>query len=89
MKPHYLLQLYSKYQQKKIVISDSVIRAVSDSNLTTTVPVETVAQAASTDRSIHSAYRELLRTRVQQSLRENPDFTPERFPNASNFFNVK
>lgn len=50
-------------------------------------PLEAVAQAAGTDLNIQSAYRDLLRTSVQATIQDNEDFTPDRFPNASNYFN--
>lgn len=46
-----------------------------------------MAQAAGTDLTVQAAYRDLLRTSVQATLENNEDFTPERFPNASNYFN--
>lgn len=71
------------------IFSDAVRRAVTASGLSSAVPIDTVVQAASTDVTLQSAYRDLLRSRIQAHLRDNPDFTPERFPNASNYFNVK
>lgn len=55
--------------------------------LNTEAPLETVAQAAGQDLTVQSAYRDLLRTTVQQAVQNNEDFTPDRFPNASNYFN--
>lgn len=71
------------------VISDGVRRAVTSTGLAGAVPLDVVAQAASTDLTLQSAYRDLLRSSVQSGLRDNPDFTAERFPNAANYFNVK
>ncbi|GJQ76871.1 hypothetical protein Trydic_g15077 [Trypoxylus dichotomus] len=68
------------------VIQDSVRRAVTASGLTAVAPLETVSQAAAADINIQSAYRELLRSSVQSTLQDNEDFTPERYPNASNYF---
>lgn len=69
------------------VITESVRQAVSATGLTTVAPLETVAAAAGADLSIQSAYRNLLRSSVQSGLTNNEDFTPERFPNANNYFN--
>lgn len=66
---------------------ESVRRAVTATGLSSVSPLDTVAQAAGTDLNIQSAYRDLLRTSVQTNLEGNEDFTPERFPNASNYFN--
>lgn len=55
--------------------------------LSSVTPLETVTQAAGSDLNIQSAYRDLLRTSVQANLEGNEDFTAERFPNASNYFN--
>ncbi|KAI4471692.1 large proline-rich protein bag6 [Holotrichia oblita] len=69
------------------VIQESVRRAVTTTGLATVAPLETVSQAAAADISIQSAYRDLLRSSVQSTLQDNEDFTPERYPNASNYFN--
>ncbi|KAK4877337.1 hypothetical protein RN001_009843 [Aquatica leii] len=69
------------------VITDSVRRAVTATGLTGVAPLETVAAAAGADLNIQSAYRNLLRSSVQSGLSNNEDFTPERFPNANNYFN--
>ncbi|XP_060519492.1 large proline-rich protein bag6 isoform X2 [Cylas formicarius] len=69
------------------VITESVRQAVTTTGLTTVAPLETVAVAAGTSTDIQNAYRTLLRNSVQANLRDNEDFTPERFPNASNYFN--
>lgn len=69
------------------MVSESVRRAVTATGLAAVAPLETVAQAAGTDLNVQSAYRDLLRSRVQNTLQDNEDFTPERFPNASNYFN--
>uniref|UniRef100_A0A1Y1L7K7 Large proline-rich protein BAG6 n=1 Tax=Photinus pyralis TaxID=7054 RepID=A0A1Y1L7K7_PHOPY len=69
------------------VITESVRQAVSASGLSSVAPIETVAAAAGADLSIQTAYRNLLRSSVQSGLTNNEDFTPERFPNANNYFN--
>lgn len=69
------------------MLTESVRQAVTATGLTTVAPLETVAQAAGASAEIQAAYRSLLRTNVQASLRDNEDFTPERFPNAANYFN--
>ncbi|KAF2889472.1 hypothetical protein ILUMI_16701 [Ignelater luminosus] len=69
------------------VITESVRRAVTATGLTNVAPLDVVSQAAGADINIQSAYRDLLRSSVQSGLRDNEDFTPERFPNASNYFN--
>ncbi|KAG5900468.1 hypothetical protein JTB14_010882 [Gonioctena quinquepunctata] len=69
------------------VITDSMRQAISATGLTSVAPLETVSQAAGASLEIQTAYRNLLRTTVQASLRDNEDFLPERFPNASNYFN--
>lgn len=70
-----------------IFVTESVRQAVTATGLTTAAPLETVAQAAGASAEIQAAYRSLLRTNVQASLRDNEDFTPERFPNAASYFN--
>ncbi|XP_044762734.1 large proline-rich protein BAG6 isoform X2 [Coccinella septempunctata] len=68
------------------VIAESVRKAVNNTGLAAVAPLETVSRHAGTSVEIQNAYRALLRTSVQQGLRDNPDFTPERFPNAANYF---
>ncbi|CAH1179566.1 unnamed protein product [Phaedon cochleariae] len=69
------------------VITDGVRQAVSTTGLTSVSPLETVAQAAGNSPEIQTAYRNLLRSTVQASLRENEEFLPERYPNIQNYFN--
>ncbi|XP_025837010.1 large proline-rich protein bag6-like [Agrilus planipennis] len=69
------------------VISESVRRAVTATGLASVAPLEVVAQGAGSDINIQSAYRELLRSNVRAGIRDNSDFTPERFPNATSYFN--
>jgi hypothetical protein len=68
------------------VIAESVRRAVTASGLASVAPLEVVSQGAGDSADIQTAYRNLLRTTVQTALRDNEDFTPERFPNASTYF---
>jgi hypothetical protein len=66
--------------------AESVRRAVTASGLASVAPLEVVSQGAGDSADIQTAYRNLLRTTVQTALRDNEDFTPERFPNASTYF---
>lgn len=65
---------------------ESVRRAVTATGLSNVANVESVSQAAGEDINIQSAYRDLLRSSVQSNLQDNEDFTPDRFPNATNYF---
>ncbi|XP_076263344.1 large proline-rich protein bag6-A isoform X2 [Rhynchophorus ferrugineus] len=69
------------------VISDSVREAVTATGLTSAAPLDVVTEAAGQSIDIQTAYRTLLRQTVQANLRDNEDFTPERFPNTSKYFN--
>lgn len=62
-------------------------RAVTAAGLASVSPLESVAQAAGADLNIQAAYRDQLRSSVQANSEGNEDFTPDRFPNASNYFN--
>lgn len=80
--------LFTNLTNKYIILNlESVRNAITVTGLASIAPLETVSEAAGTDRNIQTAYRDLLRTTVQSNLRDNEDFTPERFPNATNFFN--
>ncbi|XP_074038258.1 large proline-rich protein bag6-A isoform X3 [Leptinotarsa decemlineata] len=70
------------------VITDSMRQAITATGLTPVAPLETVSQAAGASLEIQTAYRNMFRTTVQASLRDNEDFLPERFPNTSNYFNI-
>ncbi|CAG9856439.1 unnamed protein product [Phyllotreta striolata] len=69
------------------VISESVRQAVTASGLTSVAPLEVVAQAAGASSDIQNSYRNLLRSTVQNNLKDNEDFHPDRYPNVSNYFN--
>ncbi|XP_064215917.1 large proline-rich protein BAG6 isoform X2 [Tribolium castaneum] len=71
------------------VIAESVRRAVTVTGLSSVAPVEAVSQGAGESLDVQAAYRSLLRTTVQSALRDNEDFTPERFPNASTYFKTQ
>ncbi|XP_045462637.1 large proline-rich protein BAG6 isoform X2 [Harmonia axyridis] len=68
------------------VISESVKKAVSNTGLSGVAPLETVSRLAGQSQEIQTAYRTLLRNTVQEGLRDNTDFNPERFPNAASYF---
>lgn len=68
-------------------LAESVRQAVNSTGLTSAAPLESVVQAASESIEIQTAYRNLFRSSVQANLRDNEDFTAERYPNASNYFN--
>lgn len=61
-------------------------RAVTTTGLASAAPLEIVSQRAGESADVQAAYRHLLRSTVQNVLRDNEDFTPERFPNASTYF---
>ncbi|KAL1501299.1 hypothetical protein ABEB36_006645 [Hypothenemus hampei] len=68
------------------VISDGVRQAVTTTGLSSSAPLDVVAQAAADSVEIQSAYRRLLRTSVRSNLRNNEDFNPERYPNIARYF---
>lgn len=67
--------------------TESVRRAVTATGLAAVAPLEVVTEAAAADIGVQSAYRDLLRSSVQSTIQDNEEFTPDRFPNASNYFN--
>ena len=68
---------------------ESVRRAVTSTGLASVAPLEVVSQGAGDSADVQAAYRSLLRTTVQTALRDNAEFTPERFPNASTYFKTQ
>ncbi|XP_050292719.1 large proline-rich protein bag6-B isoform X2 [Anthonomus grandis grandis] len=69
------------------IITDSVRQAVTAVGLQSVAPLEEVAQAAGESLEIQTAFRSLLQSTVRSNLENNEDFTPERYPNTSRFFN--
>ncbi|XP_030750406.1 large proline-rich protein bag6-A isoform X2 [Sitophilus oryzae] len=69
------------------VISETVREAVTATGLTSAAPLDTVAEAAGQSVEIQTAFSSLLRSTVHANLRDNEDFTPDRFPNTANYFN--
>lgn len=68
------------------LFTESVSRAITSAGLTNIAPVEAVSEAAARDINVQYAYQRFLRTSVQSMIRNNEDFTPERYPNASSYF---
>ncbi|XP_024084272.1 large proline-rich protein bag6-A isoform X2 [Cimex lectularius] len=68
------------------VISESMTTAMGAAGVS---PVESVAENAGTDMSIRAAYKEQVRTTVEAKLRTNPDYKPEKYPNAAKLFGPK
>ncbi|XP_046395611.1 large proline-rich protein BAG6 isoform X2 [Ischnura elegans] len=76
------------------IISERVQRAVEaagvgssilrDGSGTITGP-EQLGQAAAGDLTLQRAYREQVLMSLRQRVRSDPDFTPERYPNAANY----
>ncbi|KAF4518320.1 hypothetical protein B566_EDAN009108 [Ephemera danica] len=66
------------------VISESLTQAAGAAGVSTT---EHLARAAGADTGLQAAYKEEVKKAVSQQLASNPDFTPDRFPNASKYFN--
>ncbi|XP_067008462.2 large proline-rich protein BAG6 [Anabrus simplex] len=64
------------------IITESVRRSLEDAGVRPVSGIET----AGDDLELQAAYREQMRSSVQQTLINNPDFTPDRFPNATKYF---
>uniref|UniRef100_A0A0K8TD43 Large proline-rich protein BAG6 n=1 Tax=Lygus hesperus TaxID=30085 RepID=A0A0K8TD43_LYGHE len=68
------------------VISESMSSAISAAG----VPVvENVAEAAASDSTVRSAYKEQVRHTVGATVKSHPDFKPDKYPNSSKLFNSK
>lgn len=65
------------------VITETVAQAA---NATGVAGAEQLARAAGADPTIQAAYKEEVKRSVSQQLAANPDFTPERYPNANKYF---
>lgn len=64
------------------IITDSMRSALDEAGIRAVAGVETAGE----DLELQAAYREQVRSAVQDSVTSNPDFTPERFPNATKYF---
>jgi hypothetical protein len=51
--------------------------------------VDGIADTAGADSSIRAAYREQVRTTVEATLRNHPDYKPDKYPNAAKYFDRK
>ncbi|KAF6212595.1 hypothetical protein GE061_013121 [Apolygus lucorum] len=68
------------------VISESMSSAISAAG----VPVvENIAEAAASDSTVRSAYKEQVRHTVGSTVKSHPDFKPDKYPNSSKLFNSK
>ncbi|GLH04977.1 Uncharacterized protein GBIM_10621 [Gryllus bimaculatus] len=63
------------------IITESMRSALDEAGVRPVAGVETAGE----DLELQAAYREQVRSAVQDSLSNNPDFTPERFPNATKY----
>lgn len=66
------------------VIAETVAHAAGAAGV---AGAEQIAQAAGADPTLQAAYKEEVKRSVGQQLASNPDYSPDRFPNASKYFN--
>ncbi|XP_037905198.1 large proline-rich protein BAG6 isoform X5 [Hermetia illucens] len=71
------------------LLSDGVRRALQNVGASSSNPssVDEMTAAISSDPSAQLSYREALRSNIQERLKTDPDFTPDKFPNSSKYFN--
>lgn len=67
------------------VISDGVRHAINAAGVSSSVTERVIAEAGKDD-VLQEAYKEQERICVSADLRSNPDFNPNRFPNAFKYF---
>lgn len=70
------------------VFTENVRRAVTGhaAEISNSSVVENVVQSISGDGGLQTAYREHIRAVLRDRLRRSNDFTPNRYPNANNYF---
>uniref|UniRef100_A0A8D8WC05 Large proline-rich protein BAG6 n=1 Tax=Cacopsylla melanoneura TaxID=428564 RepID=A0A8D8WC05_9HEMI len=69
------------------VISDTMKSALGAAGVSTSS--DAIATAAAADPQLRVAYREQVRAQVRESLQSCPDYTSERYPNSTKFFDAK
>ncbi|KAI5700647.1 hypothetical protein M8J75_001596 [Diaphorina citri] len=69
------------------VIADTMTTALGAAGVSTSS--DAIATSAAADPAMRVAYREQVRAQVRESLQSCPDYTSERYPNATKFFDAK
>ncbi|KAL1456484.1 hypothetical protein WDU94_001215, partial [Cyamophila willieti] len=69
------------------VISDTMKSALGAAGVSTSS--DAIATSAAADPQLRVAYREQVRAQVRESLQSCPDYSSERYPNSTKFFDGK
>lgn len=69
------------------VIADTMTTALGEAGVSTSS--DAIAQSAAADPQLRVAFREQVRSQVRDRLQSNADYSSERYPNATKFFEKK
>ncbi|XP_067134082.1 large proline-rich protein BAG6 isoform X2 [Centruroides vittatus] len=69
------------------ILPEAIQRAVRSVNVQPVTSMEELRRDAVQDTSLHSAYREQVKCAIQDRIRNDSDYIPERFPKTEKYFN--
>lgn len=72
------------------MLSDGVRNAIATSGIssTSTMPlVDEISSTIASDPAVQNSYKEALKANARERIKNDPDFSSEKFPNSSKYFN--
>lgn len=69
------------------ILPEAIQRATRSVNVQPITSMEELRRDAAQDTSLHAAYREQVKCAIQERLRNDSDYIPERFPKTEKYFN--
>ncbi|XP_022099143.1 large proline-rich protein BAG6-like isoform X2 [Acanthaster planci] len=70
-------------------VPDTLRRAIQGAGVQPLTSVQSLVQDAEGSSSLHEACEEQIRSAVQERLRRDPDYDPQRFPNTDKYIHKK
>ncbi|XP_078604700.1 large proline-rich protein BAG6-like isoform X2 [Branchiostoma floridae x Branchiostoma japonicum] len=68
------------------VVPEALKQAVLSSGVQPTTSMEEFTEEAESSATLHAAYEQQVRSSVRRRLRNDPNYTPERFPSTHKYF---
>jgi len=68
------------------VLPDLMRSAIQTAGAQPLSSLDAVVQSVAADTALHSVFRQQLRDSIRRRLRNDPDYSPDRFPNAHSYF---
>ena len=70
-------------------VPETLRRAIQNAGVQPVTSMDTVMQEAKEESNLHRACEEQVKSAVRERLRRDPDYDPQRFPNAEKYFQKK